>query len=133
MAKPLSSLPPSGAAPLQVSLLLGSFVHSPASFDLFDLHVPPSASPPVHPEEVLYHPRPEIAHTFRPEPKLPLRPISALFAALVLAPWAVLFTLVRVIPRSLRALGPVCGADDIFWIVLIVGCNSPRRSSPLLA
>ncbi|KAI0250640.1 oligosaccharyl transferase delta subunit [Lactifluus subvellereus] len=93
MAKPPSSLPPSGAAPLHVSLLLGSFVHSPAAFDLFDLHIPPSAPAPVHPEESLYHPRPELAHTFRPEPRSPLRPISALFAVLVLAPWVVLFSL----------------------------------------
>ena len=95
MAKPPSSLPPSGDAPLRVSLLLGSFVHSPVTFDLFDLHVPPSAPAPVHPEEVFYLPRPELAHTFRPDQKLPPRPISALFAALVLAPWAVLFVLVR--------------------------------------
>ncbi|KAI0277915.1 Oligosaccharyltransferase subunit Ribophorin II-domain-containing protein [Russula aff. rugulosa BPL654] len=93
MAKPPSSLPPSGDAPLRVSLLLGSFVHSPVTFDLFDLHVPPSAPAPVHPEEVFYLPRPELAHTFRPDQKLPPRPISALFAALVLAPWAVLFVL----------------------------------------
>lgn len=114
MAKPPSSLPPSGAAPLHVSLLLGSFVHSPATLDLFDLYVPPSAPAPVHPEEVFYQSRPEIAHTFRPEPKLPPSPISALFAALVLAPWAVLFVLVRVVPFSLRVvrllmiLSPVC-------------------------
>lgn len=96
MAKPLSSLPPSGAAPLRVSLLLGSFVHSPAAFDLFDLYIPPSAPAPVHSEEVFYHPRPELAHTFHPDPKLPPRPVSALFSALVLAPWVVLFVLVRV-------------------------------------
>ncbi|KAI9438672.1 oligosaccharyl transferase delta subunit [Lactarius indigo] len=53
MAKPPSSLPPSGAAPLRVSLLLGSFVHSPAALDLFDLH-----------NESFYHPRPELAHTW---------------------------------------------------------------------
>src|SRR5713226_921149 len=87
MAKPPSSLPPSGAAPLHVSLLLGSFVHNPATVDLFDLHVPPSAPAPVHPEEVFYQPRPELVHTFRPDPKLPPRPISGLFAALVLSPW----------------------------------------------
>ncbi|KAI0301658.1 Oligosaccharyltransferase subunit Ribophorin II-domain-containing protein [Multifurca ochricompacta] len=82
MAKPPSSLPPSGTAPLHVSLLLGSFVHSPAALDLFDLHIPPSAPAPVHPEESLYHLLPELAHTFRSEPKLPPRPISAFFAAL---------------------------------------------------
>ncbi|KAI0298747.1 Dolichyl-diphosphooligosaccharide--protein glycosyltransferase subunit Swp1 [Multifurca ochricompacta] len=94
MAKPPSSLPPSGTAPLHVSLLLGSFVHSPAALDLFDLHIPPSAPAPVHPEESLYHLLPELAHTFRSEPKLPPRPISAFFAALVLSPWVVLVGLV---------------------------------------
>jgi oligosaccharyltransferase complex subunit delta (ribophorin II) len=96
MAKPPSSLPPSGEAPLLVSLLLGSFVHSPATLDLFDLHIPQSAPAPVHPDEHLYHPRAELAHTFNPEQKLPPRFVSAFFAALVLAPWAVLFVLVRV-------------------------------------
>ena len=95
MAKPPSSFPPSGDAPLHVSLLLGSFVHDPTTLDLFDLRVPPSAPAPVHPEEVFYRPRPELVHTFRPDPKLPPKAISALFAALVLAPWAVLFVLVR--------------------------------------
>ena len=101
MAKPPNSLPPSGAAPLHVSLLLGSFVHSPATLDLFDLHIPPSAPAPVHPDESLYSPRPELVHTFRPEQKLPPRFVSALFAALVLSPWVVLFGLVRYIVVSL--------------------------------
>ena len=100
MAKPPTSLPPSGAAPLHVSLLLGSFVHSPATLDLFDLHIPPSAPAPVHPDEQIYHPRPELAHTFRPDPKLPPRIISAFFTALVVAPWVVLLGLVRVFVRS---------------------------------
>ena len=104
MAKPPSSLPPSGAAPLRVSLLLGSFVHSPAALDLFDLHIPPSAPASVHPDESFYHPRPELAHTFRAEPKLPPRFVSAFFAALVLAPWVVLFGLVRCIVCSTPAL-----------------------------
>ncbi|KAH9962937.1 oligosaccharyl transferase delta subunit [Russula dissimulans] len=133
MAKPPTSLPPSGAAPLRVSLLLGSFVHSPTSFDLFDLHVPPSAPPPVHPEEALYHPRPELAHTFNPEPKLPLRPVSALFTALVLAPWAVLFTLWGAIRPGvphlfspsvlsfLFSLGLIEGLLFWYWIELRLG------------
>ncbi|KAH9026200.1 hypothetical protein EDB85DRAFT_1869084, partial [Lactarius pseudohatsudake] len=79
MAKPPSSLPPSGTAPLRVSLLLGSFVHGPAALDL---HVPPPASEsaPVHPDESFYHPRPELAHTFHPEPKLPPRPVGRSFS-----------------------------------------------------
>lgn len=133
MAKPPSSLPPSGGTPLHVSLLLGSFVHSPATFDLFHLHIPPSAPAPVHPEESLYHPRPELAHTFHPEPRLPFRPISALFAALVLAPWAVLFALVRVAPFPLRAALLVCVADDTLCLVLVVGCRAPACTASLLA
>ncbi|TFY75364.1 hypothetical protein EWM64_g8645, partial [Hericium alpestre] len=35
MARPPPSLPPSGDAPLKVTLILGSFVHSPAKYDLF--------------------------------------------------------------------------------------------------
>ena len=132
MAKPPSSLPPSGAAPLRVSLLLGSFVHSPAAFDLFDMYVPSSAPAPVHPEEALYHPRPELAHTFRPEPNAPLRFISAFFAGLVLSPWIVLFGLVRVVPFPLRAGWALCIADNTFCVVLVVGCRAPSRTPPLL-
>lgn len=121
MAKPPSSLPPSGSAPLHVSLILGSFVHDPATLDLFDLYIPPSAPAPVHPEEALYHPRPEIVHTFRPDPKLPPRPISAFFAALVLAPWVVLFVLVRAVLFSLHATRFLCVADNGLWALLISG------------
>ena len=94
MARPPSSLPPSADAPLKVSLLLGSFVHDPAKFELFDLVVPPSQPAPQHPDEVLFHPLPEIQHQFRPEQKLPPSFISAVFAALVVGPWAVLLGLV---------------------------------------
>ena len=128
MAKPPSSLPPSGEAPLHVSLLLGSFVHSPATLDLFDLQIPPSAPAPVHPDEHLYHLRTELAHTFQPEPKLPPRFVSAFFAALVLAPWAVLFVLVRIIIFLISLLCVVanhaCGHT--------VGRCSAERAPPLL-
>ncbi|KAH9074260.1 hypothetical protein EDB83DRAFT_2516025 [Lactarius deliciosus] len=110
MAKPPSSLPPSSIAPLRVSLLLGSFVHGPAALDLFDLHVPPSASAPVYPDE-FYHLRPELAHTFRPDPKLPPRFVSAFFAALVLAPWVVLFAL----------WGAVTGLLLWYWVEFRLG------------
>lgn len=133
MVKPLSALPPSGAAPLHVSLILGSFVHKPASLDLFDLHIPPSAPAPVHAEEVLYHPRPEIMHTFRADPKLPLRPVSALFTALVLAPWAALFVLVRVVSLLRFVRFGFCAllTTDLL-AVIIVGCGAPRHSAPFL-
>lgn len=90
MARPPSSLPPSGSAPLKVSLIIGSFSHSPAKFDLFDLSVPASLPPPQHPDEPTFHPLPAIQHTFNPEPTMPPRFISAVFTALVLSPWVVL-------------------------------------------
>jgi len=121
MAKPPSSLPPSGAAPLRVSLLIGSFVHSPAVLDLFDLHIPPSAPAPVHPEEVFYSPRPEIAHTFRPDQRLPPRPVSALFAALVLAPWAALLVLWGAVRPGVPHLFSLSVLSFILSLALIEG------------
>ncbi|KAH9985505.1 Oligosaccharyltransferase subunit Ribophorin II-domain-containing protein [Russula vinacea] len=121
MAKPPSSLPPSGAAPLHVSLLLGSFVHTPVTFDLFDLHVPPSAPAPVHPEEVFYQTRPEIVHTFHPEQKLPPSPISAFFAALVLAPWAVLLVLWGAVRPGVPHLFSISILSFVLSLALIEG------------
>ncbi|KAI0044947.1 hypothetical protein FA95DRAFT_1608110 [Auriscalpium vulgare] len=92
MARPPASLPPSGAAPLKVSLILGSFVHTPATVELFDLVVPPSLSA-VHPDEQTFHPLPEIQHTFRPEQKVPPKAVSAVFTGIVLSPWLVLIGL----------------------------------------
>ena len=96
MARPPTSLPPTGEAPLRVTLLLGSFAHISAKFELFELIVPPSQAAPQHPDEASFHLLPEIQHTFRPEPKTPPRFISAIFSALVLAPWVVLLGLVRI-------------------------------------
>jgi oligosaccharyltransferase complex subunit delta (ribophorin II) len=95
MAKPPSSLPPTSTAPLKVTLILGSFVHSPAKIDLFDLYLPPSHVPTPHPDEASFHVLPTIEHTFRPEPKLPPRFISAVFAGIVVSPWVLLLALVR--------------------------------------
>ncbi|EMD35454.1 hypothetical protein CERSUDRAFT_157218 [Gelatoporia subvermispora B] len=107
MSKPPASLPPSSTAPLRVSLLLGSFSHAPASYSLFDLLVPPSAPAPTHPDEPSFHARPEIVHTFRPDPALPPRPVSALFSGLVLAPWVVLLGLwSHIRPRVPRLFSP---------------------------
>ncbi|KAI0314998.1 oligosaccharyl transferase delta subunit [Amylostereum chailletii] len=107
MARPPTSLPPSGDAPLKVSLILGSFVHSPAKFDLFDLAIPPSLPAPHHPEETTFHPLPEIQHTFRPDQKLPPAFISAVFVGLVVSPWAVLLGLWgSVRPRVPRLFSP---------------------------
>ncbi|KAG9313398.1 hypothetical protein JVU11DRAFT_5716 [Chiua virens] len=45
MAHPPPSFPPTTSDPLEVSLILGSFVHDPAIHDLFDLYVPASTTP----------------------------------------------------------------------------------------
>ena len=95
MARPPAALPPSGADPLKVSLLLGSYAHAPAQYALFDLLVPASQPPAQHPDEAAFHPLPPIVHTFRPEEKIPPQPVSAFFAAVVFAPWVVLLGLVR--------------------------------------
>lgn len=95
MARPPASFPPTTDRPLAVSLILGSFVYDPVTFDLFDLYVPASSTPTPHPDEASFHPQPPIAHTFRPEQSLPPKIVSATFSALVLAPWVVLLTLVR--------------------------------------
>ena len=95
MARPPLSIPPTSTAPLKVTLLLGSYLHSPLKIELFDLYVPASHPPIPHPDEASFHPLPAIEHTFRPEQRLPPKPISAAFAALVLSPWVVLFGLVR--------------------------------------
>ncbi|KIJ11737.1 hypothetical protein PAXINDRAFT_118842 [Paxillus involutus ATCC 200175] len=93
MARPPASLPPTTDRPLAVSLILGSFVHDPVKYDLFDLYVPASSTPAPHPDEALFYALPTIAHTFRPEQKLPPKLVSTVFAALVLSPWAVLLGL----------------------------------------
>ncbi|PFH48015.1 hypothetical protein AMATHDRAFT_76926 [Amanita thiersii Skay4041] len=94
MSKPPVSLPPTTAtSPLQVTLLIGSPNHTPLSADLFDLYVPASQPAPVHQDEASFHILPEINHTFRAEQKLPPRPISAVFALFVVAPWVFLLGL----------------------------------------
>ncbi|KAJ7293390.1 oligosaccharyl transferase delta subunit [Mycena rebaudengoi] len=93
MAKPPLSIPPTGDAPLQVSLIIGSPKHVPLRLELFDMYLPASHPPPVHPDEASFHPLPLIEHTFRSEQKVPPRPISALFAALAVSPWVVLIAL----------------------------------------
>ncbi|KAJ7706382.1 oligosaccharyl transferase delta subunit [Mycena rosella] len=93
MAKPPLSIPPTTDSPLQVTLIIGSPKHSPLKIDLFDLTLPESQPPTEHPDEATFHPLPMIEHTFRAPNKQPPRPISALFAALTFAPWAVLIAL----------------------------------------
>lgn len=93
MARPPASLPPTSNRPLEVSLILGSFVHEPAKFDLFDLFVPPSQTSAPHVDEAKFHEQPSIHHSFRSEQKLPPKFVSAMFSALVLSPWVVLLGL----------------------------------------
>ena len=94
MARPPASLPPTADRPLEVSLILGSFVHEPAKFDLFDLYIPPSQTLAPHVDEAKFHKLPPIHHTFRPEQKLPPKFVSTAFTALVLFPWVALLGLV---------------------------------------
>ncbi|KAI0346607.1 oligosaccharyl transferase delta subunit [Trametopsis cervina] len=118
MAKPLSSLPPTKAAnPLTVSLLLGSFEHSPVKYELFDLFLPESQTAPEHELEHTFHPQPEIHHTFRPEQKVPPKFISAVGAALVLSPWVVLLGLWAYVQPSVPHLFSV----NIFPFIATLG------------
>lgn len=94
MAKPPLSIPPTTSSPLQVTLIVGSPSHSPLKIELFDMVLPESQPAPQHPDEASFHLLPEIVHTFRAPQKLPPRPVSALFAGVALAPWAVLLALV---------------------------------------
>jgi len=143
MAHPPLSLPPTTDRPLAVSLILGSFVHDPAAFDLFDLYVPPSVTPAPHPDEASFHSQPPIAHTFSPDQKSPPKAISALFSALVFAPWAVLLALwtqvgVRVphlfSPRILPFIA-LLGAFEflLFWYWVDLGLGQVLLYAGILA
>ncbi|RDB30026.1 Dolichyl-diphosphooligosaccharide--protein glycosyltransferase subunit 2 [Hypsizygus marmoreus] len=117
MAKPPLSLPPTTDSPLKVTLLIGSPLHSPLAVSLFDLIVPASQPPPVHPDEASFHLLPEIHHTFRPAQKLPPKAISAIFSAVVLAPWVILLGLwAQVAPRVPNLFSP-----SIFPFILTLG------------
>jgi len=117
MARPPASLPPTTSNPLKVSLLLGSFVHSPANYDLFELYVPESQPPPQHPDEATFHPLPEITHTFRPEQKIPAKAVSAFFAAFVFWPWFVLLGLWTHLKPSV----PHLTSPHVFPFILTLG------------
>jgi len=133
MNKPPSSLPPSGSNSLKASLILGSFVHTPVKWDLFDLKLSPSLPAPTLPEEEIYHRRPIIEHTFRPDHKAPPRIISAFFSILVLSPWLGLVIAISQLPQRLpNLLSPsvlpfiitLAGFEGLFfkyWVNLKIG------------
>ncbi|CCL99616.1 uncharacterized protein FIBRA_01634 [Fibroporia radiculosa] len=133
MARPPASLPPTSTNPLKVTLLLGSFTHSPAKFELFNLRLPESQSPPQHSEEASFHPLPEIVHTFRPEQRIPAPAASAFFAAFVFWPWFVLLGLWSFLePRIPHLFSPyifpfigTLGAFEVllfwYWVDLKLG------------
>ena len=103
MTRPPPSIPPTTPDnPLTVTLVVGSFEHSPKKWELFDMYLPESQPPPQHPDEPTFHPLPEIHHTFRPEVKTPPKVIPAVSSALVLAPWVILLGLVRTADPSVE-------------------------------
>jgi oligosaccharyltransferase complex subunit delta (ribophorin II) len=118
LSRPPLSLPPTPKGdPLKVTLLVGSSQYDPISVEVFDLVLPRSQLAPEHPEEITFHPRPEIKHTFRPDHTLPPQFISAIFVGLVLSPWAVLLCLwSKVAPRPTRLFSP-----SIFPFILCLG------------
>ena len=125
MAKPPPSIPPTTAEnPLSVSLLLGSFEHTPAKYDLFELFLPASQPAPEHELEHTFHPQPEIHHTFRPEQKVPPRFISAVGAVVVLVPWVALVGFVR---RHYRLYASITHKPPC-----IVGTHQTERPSTVL-
>lgn len=112
MKKPPVWLPPTTDAPIQVQLIIGSFKYEPFEHTLFDLQLPRSQLPPQHPDERMYGVQPEIAHTFRPEQKIPPKFMSLVFALATLSPWAVLLRLVRLYTWR-------------FYFILFFGLNPP--------
>ncbi|KAG8917092.1 hypothetical protein FRC02_003358 [Tulasnella sp. 418] len=102
LRKPPVGLPPTSDHPLNVTLLLGSYTYTSNSFPLFDISLPPSGTPPPHPEEFQYAPQPEIFHTFRAEQKHPFKVVSLIFAALAVTPWAILLALLSNLPISMK-------------------------------
>lgn len=135
MSRPPASLPPTTDAPLSVSLILGSFTHSPATVPLFNLKLPASAPVPTHPLAKHYAPQPLIAHKFNPEPSQPPQAISAVFTMVALTPWIVLVGLLTQIStpldtssRALSYVGPFLlalfafeGLLFTYWVKLRLG------------
>ncbi|KAF8308258.1 oligosaccharyl transferase delta subunit [Clavulina sp. PMI_390] len=83
---------------LTVDLILGSFTRKSSTVPLLKLKLPASMPVAPHPEELLYHAKPLISHTFRGEQKMPPKVISLVFAAVALSPWVVLAGLLSFLP-----------------------------------
>ena len=103
---PLSLPPTPNSDPLKLTLIVGTDKYDPISLDFFDLILPKTQPAPEHPLEASFHSLPEIKHTFRPDHQTPPRPISAVFAVVVLAPWVVLLSLVRAVVVYCHNLTP---------------------------
>jgi len=135
VARPPASLPPTpnASVPLSVTLIVGSFKHSPLSESLFDLYIRAPHTAPPHPDEASFHPLPEIFHTFQPDPKTPNVVFSAVGTALVVAPWVVLIGLWSSIPHRLPhlfhplillfvgLLGSLEALLFLYWVQLRIG------------
>ncbi|RXW11357.1 hypothetical protein EST38_g14498, partial [Candolleomyces aberdarensis] len=133
LSKPPLYLPPTSDKPLKVSLIIGTPNYDPISAQLFDLVLPRSQPAPVHPDEAVFHPRPELQHTFRPEQKVPNKFISLVFSGIAIAPWFVLLGLwSQVAPRATGLFSPSIlpfiaslGAFEVllftYWVKLRLG------------
>jgi len=129
MAKAPAWLPPSTDAPLDVSVIIGSFKYQPINQPLFQITLPPSAPAPTTPDAVHYSAQPEIQHTFRPDAKIPMKAISALFTLATLSPWVVLLGLVSDTPPSFKIQADLfCGYSGYKFLTARQNC-SPTKSS----
>ncbi|KAG9126791.1 hypothetical protein FRC07_001990, partial [Ceratobasidium sp. 392] len=118
ISRPPISLPPTTDAPLSVSLILGSFTHSPATVPLFNLKLPASAPVTPNPLEKHYAPQPLIAHKFNPEPSQPPQLISAVFTVAAVAPWVILIGLLSQISTPLDTSSAALSYVGPFLLVL---------------
>jgi len=87
---------------LNVDLILGSYTIASSTLQLFKLRLPASLPVVPHPEEVFYHPQPEIYHTFKGEQRTPRTEISGVFGVIALAPWVLLLALLSQLPIHIK-------------------------------
>ncbi|CAG8559478.1 7308_t:CDS:2 [Acaulospora morrowiae] len=68
-------------------LIIGTFSHNhPIKYHIGTIEIDVPSSPPK-PTSVVYGPKPEISHIFRPDEKLPPIWLSSAFVLIVLTPW----------------------------------------------